>query len=57
MNKQIVKIVFMGTVLMTATASAADATPLLTIPSAAPNRFVSAYQIDLQPVSIDTPHP
>jgi hypothetical protein len=57
MNKQIVKIVFMGTVLMTATASAANATPLFTIPSAAPNRFVSAYQIDLQPVSIDTPHP
>jgi hypothetical protein len=35
----------------------ADATPLLTIPSAAPGRFVSTYRINIQPVSIATPHP
>ena len=35
----------------------ADATPLLTIPSAAPGRFVSTYRIDIQPVSIATPPP
>jgi hypothetical protein len=51
MNQQLAKIALMGTVLMTATASAAEIQP------AAPARFVSTYRIDLQPVSIDTPHP
>ena len=37
--------------------SVADATPLLTIPSAAPGRFISTYRINIQPVSIATPHP
>ena len=37
--------------------SVADATPLLTIPSAAPGRFVSTYRIDIKPVSIATPPP
>jgi hypothetical protein len=35
----------------------ADTTPLLTIPSAAPGRFVSTCRIDIQSVSIATPHP
>ena len=35
----------------------AGATPLLTIPSAAPGRFLSPYRIDIQPVSIATPPP
>jgi len=29
----------------------------LTAPAAAPGRFVSTYRIELQPSSIDTPHP
>jgi hypothetical protein len=35
----------------------AGTTPLLTIPSAAPGRFVSTCRIDIQSVSIATPHP
>lgn len=35
----------------------AGATPLLTIPTAAPGRFISTCRIDIQSVSIATPHP
>lgn len=37
--------------------SVADATPLLTIPSADPGHFVSTCRIDIKPVSIATPPP